>query len=149
MLTLKPRMPNPVRARWRRQVFPGRRRRTTPHCSAHEGINAQEMVPCASMSYACAGPFVTKKSLTEPSVVIPGPSVVRSVRLTMSRTAVERESRCVPLPRVALGRLGLSQVGCDPTNRSGEGCALRVRARSMAHEDLRPTWGVATNRHAR
>jgi len=43
----------------------------------------------------------------------PAPRWCASVRLTIRRTAVERESRCVPLPRVASGRLGFLQIGCD------------------------------------
>ena len=43
----------------------------------------------------------------------PGPRWCAAVRLAMCRTAVERESRCVPLPRVASGRLGFPQIGCD------------------------------------
>jgi hypothetical protein len=38
------------------------------------------------------------------------------MRWAVCRTAVERESRCLPLPRVALGRLGLSQIGRDPNH---------------------------------
>ncbi len=45
-------------------------------------------VPCALVR-----PLVTRKSLAEASVLIPGPRWCASVRLTMCRTAVERESR--------------------------------------------------------
>jgi hypothetical protein len=43
------------------------------------------------------------------------------LRLAMSLTAVERGSRCVPLPRAASSCLGLSKVGCDFDHPSGEG----------------------------
>jgi hypothetical protein len=47
------------------------------------------------------------------SVDFPGPRWRASLRLPMSRTAVERR-RVVPLPRVASGRLGLFESAATP-----------------------------------
>jgi len=60
--------------------------------------------------------------------------------------------RVVPLPRVASGRLEFLKSAATPTNRAGEGascCALRATSSKLVHEDLRPSWGVATCRHKR
>jgi hypothetical protein len=75
-------------------------------------------------------------------VLGPGPSVVRcGCGWPCGRTAVERQSRCLPLSRVALRRLGRSQSAATLTNRSGEGasyCALSARGESLAsHGDGR------------
>jgi len=84
---------------------------------------------------------------------VTGPSAVRSfaVGRMPSRSRAAR-SRCVPLPRVASGRLGDSQIGCDlQTNRSGSRAPLaplRKSARSkQAPCGLSRRGGVAIDRH--
>jgi len=61
-------------------------------------------------------------------------------------------SRCVPLPRVASGRLGDSQIGCDlQTNRSGSRALLAPFQKSARSKQapcgLSRRGGVAIDRH--
>jgi hypothetical protein len=59
--------------------------------------------------------LVTRKSLVGRSLLISRAlGGALRLRLTLSRTAVERESRCLPLPRVASGRLGLFESAATP-----------------------------------
>jgi hypothetical protein len=87
--------------------------------------------------------LVTRKALVGRSLWFSGPSVVRFVAADFKSNRSRAQSRCVPLPRVASGRLGLFQIGCDPTNRSGAGascCGPRATSSKRAPRDLRPTW---------
>jgi hypothetical protein len=96
---------------------------------------ALEMIPSASMT-CCPGATSRDEEVAYglSALVSPVPRWRASVRLTLCQTAVERESRCVPLPRVASGRLGLKSAA-TLTNRSGEGascCALRATSSKHA-----------------
>jgi hypothetical protein len=69
----------------------------------------------------------------------------------MCRTAVERESGCVPLPRVASGRLGLA-IGCDseqPSRGGASRSALGATSRSVLHVATNRRGGMAIDRHER
>ena len=62
-----------------------------------------------------------------------------------------RVALCAAAPS-GLSASGFLKSAATLTNRSGEGascCALWATSSKHAHEDLRPSWGVATDRHGR
>jgi hypothetical protein len=94
--------------------------------------------------------LVTRKALVGRSLWFSGPSVVRFVAADFKSNRSRAQSRCVPLPRVASGRLGLFQIGCDPTNRSGAGascCGPEGDELEACSTGSLTAWRVATNRH--
>jgi hypothetical protein len=89
----------------------------SPHWSAHEDRwRVEDVLERADVLAAAARSRIARRSLARPSVLISRSlGGARRCGRRCSRTAVERESRCVPLPRVASGRLGVFQTGCDPS----------------------------------
>jgi len=70
------------------------------------------------------------------------PSVVRFGAVgSVPNRSNERESRCVPLPRVASGRLGLALVGCDPNQPFRSWVLHAVALRANGSKRLHVTLG--------
>jgi len=83
---------------------------------------------------------------------IPGPSVVRRLRLASCRTARTSAWSLVQLPRVASGRLERCPIGCDPHQPSRvEGasccCLQDEQLEAWSTWTLESTWKVAIKRH--
>lgn len=81
-----------------------------------EGVDALRSARThrASYGWRCERNLVARKSLADAyKVLVPRLSVARSSAVDNVPNRSDARGRCVPLPRVASGRLGLSVVGCD------------------------------------
>jgi hypothetical protein len=111
--------------------MPSRRSRISSAMLGSWASGAQEMVPSASMT-RCLGATSRDEEVAHRAFCVDFPVPRRCASGAAGYVAEPQSSasrvvcRC---PRVASSRLGLSQIGCDPDHRSGEGasyCALRA-----------------------